>query len=423
MKISQFKLSNGAQCIVIPSEDSPSVTVMAMARIGSKYENDKERGLSHFLEHMLFKGSQKYPTSAIITEKLEGVGAHYNAFTSHEYTGYYAKVARTHTELAMDVISSMYTTPLFNSAEIEKEKGVIVEEIRMYRDMPDRHVWDVYMEALYGDIPAGRNIAGTVESVRSFTDADFKQYFAKGYTSESSLIVISGGVSEDEARTLAEKYFSVIPQGEAPKKVSVNENPTEPTIVTDVRETDQTHIIVGIRTFGANDPRRFALRVLSAALGAGMSSRLFKKLRDEMGVGYYVRSEYDVYTDHGSLAISAGVDNSRVEEVVPVILNECSNFVDAAMTEAELTKVKEYIIGGSMLSLESSDAQANYVANALILRSAVEPIEKVAEKIRAVTVAEVQALAKELFITKNLAFASVGRVTSERIKPLLVFKK
>jgi predicted Zn-dependent peptidase len=421
MNINQFKLKNGATCIVIPAQDSPSVTVMAMARIGSKYENDSERGLSHFLEHMLFKGTEKYPTSAIITEKLEGVGAHYNAFTSHEFTGYYAKVARTNVELAMDIIGSMYTKPLFDSAELEKEKGVIVEEIRMYRDMPDRHVWNVYLGALHGDTPAGRSIAGTIESVRSFTQKDFQNYFKRGYGGESTIVVVSGGVDSEQARNLVEKYFSDVPQAPAPVKVGVVEKPVAPTVVADVRETDQTHIIVGVRAFGAQDPRRFTLRVLTAALGGGMSSRLFKKLRDEMGVGYYVRAEYDSYTDHGSLAISAGVDNSRIEEVIPVILNECADFTRTLMSEAELNKVKEYIIGSSMLSLESSDAQADYCANALILRGEIESIDSIAQKIRSVSAADVQALAKELFVTHNLVMASVGRVTEERAKPLLKF--
>lgn len=419
MNITQFKLDNGATCVVIPSKDSPSVTVMAMARIGSKYESDNEQGLSHFLEHMMFKGSIKYPSSAIITEKLEGVGAHYNAFTSHEYTGYYAKVACAHTELAMDIIGSMYTTPLFDPAEIEKEKGVIVEEIRMYRDMPDRHVWDIYMNALHGNVPAGRNIAGTIESVRSFTQKDFQNYFKKGYGSESSIIIVSGGIDPVAVRPLIEKYFNSLAVAAAPVKEPVVEKLDKPSIVTEVRDTDQTHIIIGIRTFGANDPRRYVLRVLTSALGGGMSSRLFKKLRDEMGVGYYVRAEYDVYTDHGSLAISAGVDNTRVEEVVPVILNECKRLVDAPLTETELTKVKEYIVGSAMLSLESSDAQANYCASALIMRDEIETIDVIAQKIRAVTTADVQNLAREIFVTERLVMASVGKVTRDRIEPIL----
>ncbi len=421
MKFSIHKLDNGATCVLIPVADSPSVTVMALARVGSKYEHDNEQGLSHFVEHMFFKGTKKYPLPSSISETLEGIGARYNAFTNQEYTGYWAKVASVHVPLALDVISSMYIEPLFDAHEMKKEKGVIIEEIRMYKDMPDRHVVDVFMQALYGDTPAGRNIAGTVDSVRAFTREDFLNYFNKSYTSEATTIIVAGNFDEHSMKELVAQKFESLRQGKAHSKPEVIENITTPAIACDVRATDQTHIMLGIRSFSAKDPRRYAMRVLSTVLGGGMSSRLFKKLRDEMGVCYYIGADHDMYTDHGVLAISAGVDNSRVDEVIPVILNEITRFKTEKITEEELHRAQEYIVGSLFLGLELSNSKADYCAHSIILQDEILSPEQEAERIRNVTSDDILKLAQELFVTERLAFASVGKVTKDRVEAMLKF--
>jgi predicted Zn-dependent peptidase len=423
MQFNKTTLKNGLRVITIPMADNPSVTVLVMVAAGSKYETKAENGISHFLEHMVFKGTPRRPKAADISRELDGIGAQHNAFTSQEYTGYYAKVDSRHAHLALDIVADLYNNPLFDVNEMEKEKGVIVEEIRMYEDMPQAKVGRLFFELVYGDQPAGWDIAGTEENVKSFSRKALVGYRDAHYVAEATTVIVSGNFDEKKVLADVEKSFIGISIKEKKDKAKVAEKQDGPQVKIGWKETDQTHLIIGVRSYPLDSPFRPALSVLSAILGKGMSSRLFDKLRNEMGVCYYVGADSDLYTDHGIFAVSAGVDNKRVDEAIKVILSELARTAREKVSPAELIKVKDFIAGNTMLALETSDDLANYAGGRETLEGKVETPEKSIAKIRAVTADDILAVAQKIFVDKNLNLAVVGNYKDEeRFKKILKFK-
>lgn len=395
-------------------KDNPAVTVLVMVEAGSKYETKEINGLSHFLEHMCFKGTTKRPNAIDISRELDSIGSQYNAFTSQEYTGYYAKAHAKHLNKILDVVSDMYVNPVFDPKEIEKEKGVIVEEINMYKDMPQRHIGDLFMELLYGNQPAGWNIAGTEKIVRSIKREDFLEYRKNHYVTSATTVVVSGSFDEKKIIKQIENAFSGVPISKKNGKEKVLENQISPQIIVEYKETDQTHLIIGLRAFGVLNKKNPTLQVLNAVLGGGMSSRLFQKLRDEMGVGYYVHSSFDAYTDHGYLAISTGVDNDRVKEVITAIVNELKRFINELVPAQELKKAKDYLIGGMFLGLESSDSCAEFCGGQEVLKHEILSPKEIASKIQKVTSSDIKKLAQEIVQDKNLNLAIIGKIKDKK---------
>ena len=425
MHFNQTKLNNGLRIVTVPMADNPAVTVLVMVETGSKYETKEISGLSHFLEHMVFKGTPKRPTSMDISKELESLGAHYNAFTSQEFTGYYAKVSKQHTDTALDVVSDIYLNPLLDSKEIEKEKGVIVEEIRMYKDTPHRQIHNLYMALVYSDQPAGWKITGTEDTVKSFKRDDFLKYRSEHYVAERTTVVVSGAIDEKEIVEKIETAFKDIPNTKSLDKVKVDDTQDKPRLLLQYKETDQAHLILGVRTFDSKSKYDETLSVLATLLGGGMSSRLFHKLRDEMGVGYYIHASHDSYTDHGLFNISAGVDTKRIEEVVGVLIDECKKIINEDITDSELKKVKDYISGSFVLSLETSDSRAEYVAANLIMKGKIESPDEQISKINSVTVNDIKELAKKIFVDEKLNLAIIGPYKDEdraKFEKLLTFK-
>ncbi|MBU6231793.1 insulinase family protein [Patescibacteria group bacterium] len=422
MRFKKTTLSNGLRLVTVPMPDNPSVTVLVMVEAGSKYETKDLNGLSHFLEHMVFKGTTKRPKASDISRELDSIGAHYNAFTSQEFTGYYAKADSRHFEAILDIVSDMYLDPLFEGSEIAKEKGVIVEEIKMYRDMPQSRVHDLFMSLLYGDKPAGWDIAGTEANVRSFTKDDLRRYRGQHYVASATTVIIGGSFDEAEAAKAVEEAFAKISSGKKSGKPSTVEEQSEPAIMTEFKETDQTHLVIGARSFAVKDPRMPAMMVLSTILGRGMSSRLFSKMRDELGICYYIKCDQDSYTDHGVLTISAGVDNSRVSEGIKGILGECERMKSEPVSDAELKKAKDYIAGTTMLELETSDARAEFCGYQETMKHEIQSPEEIIAKTAAVTAADVQKLAQDVFVNKGLNLAIIGRFKdAEAFKPYFRF--
>jgi len=409
MKFNKTTLSNGLRIITVPVKDAPTVTLFVTVEAGSKYETKNINGLSHFLEHMCFKGTTKRPNAVDTSRELDEIGAQYNAMTSQEFTGYYAKSHPKHVSKLLDVISDIYLDPIFKENEIEKEKGVIVQEILMYEDMPQRHIHDVFMDLLYGDQPAGWNIAGTIDLVKGFTKKDFVDYRNKHYVASSTIVAVAGNFDEEKIISDIKNSFNSISIGDKGDKKPVVESQNSPAIKFIQKDTDQTHLILGVRTFGSQDKRLPTLNVLNSVLGGGMSARLFQKLRDEMGICYYVRSGSDEYTDHGYLAVSAGVDSSRIEEAVSAMVEEFKRFKTESVDPKELAKAKEQIIGGLYLGLESSDAMAEFTSFQEVLRGSIITPEQHAEKISAVSAEDILGVAREIFVDKNLNLALISK--------------
>lgn len=408
MKFKKTTLKNGLRVVTVPMKDNPTATVLVLVEAGSKYENKANNGISHFLEHMCFKGTEKRPKAIDISKELDALGCQYNAFTGQEYTGYYAKSDAKNLNKIFDVVSDIYLNSTFPEAEIEKEKGVIIEEINMYEDMPNRHVQDLMSELLYGDQPAGWNVAGTKKNILKMKRSDFVDYKKAHYVPEATILVVSGKINERDVLKKADTVFGKIAKSKKDTKPKVIEKQTEPQALLKFKQTDQTHLVLAVRSYNLFDKRTPVLSVLSGVLGAGMSSRLFQKLREEMGVGYYVNAYNDASTDHGAFQISAGVDNKRVEEVINAILAECKKLKTELVSKDELAKVKQMLIGNMKLSLESSDEIANFYGGQEVLKKEIKKAEEKAKKINAVTARDIQKVAQDIFKNEKLNLAMIG---------------
>ena len=410
MNFKKKTLKNGLRIVVVPIKDAPSVTVMSMIETGSEYESKNKNGISHFLEHMFFKGTKNRPKSIDISKEFDGMGADHNAFTSNEVTAYYGKAAPKYFDKILNIISDMYLNPTFPEVEMEKEKGVIIEEINMYEDLPQRKVHEVFQELLYGDTPNGWTVLGPRENIKKMRRQDFLDYRKSHYVAGKTMIIVSGDVQVETAFRKIEKAFENIFLGKVLKKKKLIERQNKVGLKIKHKETDQTHLVIGVRTFSLHDKRIPTLKLLSTILGNGMSSRLFQKMREELGICYYVRSGINDLSDHGNFIVSAGVDRSRLNIAVQGILGEIKKMMDHKIPLEELKKAKDYLVGKMYLHLESSDSLASFYGFQEIMREKIKTPKEIEKEIEKVTAGGIQKLAKQIFVDKNLNMAIVGRV-------------
>lgn len=423
MNFKKTTLPNGLRVITVPTKDNPSVMVLVVVETGSNYETKGQNGLSHFLEHMCFKGTTKRPQAKDIAKELDGLGAQNNAFTSNELTGYYAKAAKKHFIKLFEIISDLYLNPTLPAEDLEKERGVILEEINMYEDLPQKKVGWVLSELLYGDTPAGRSIIGPRKNIRSFKRKDFVDYRSKHYVASKTIVIVAGDISEQAVLNEVKKYFKNIPKNKRLSKQTVIEKQKLPGLLIHKKKTDQTHMIMAFRAYGAKDKRIPALAVLAEILGKGMSSRLFTKLRDEMGACYYVHAGRNEYTDHGALIISTGINVSRTKEVVEVLLDECNKLSKIAVSDKELQKAKEHNIGHLYMDLETTDSIAGFYAEQEVNAGKLKKPQELEKEIRKVMAKDIMRVAKDIFRNDKLNLAIVGNISNTgSIRKALSFK-
>jgi len=415
MNFKKKKLSNGLTIITVPIPEGLTTTILVLTETGSKYETKNINGISHFLEHLCFKGTKKRSVPQEVSEELDALGASYNAFTGHEYTGYYAKTEPKHFLKALDVVSDIYLNPTFPEKEIEKERGVIIGEIEMYEDNPQRKVGDLFTDVLYGDQPAGWDIAGTRETIRHIKRSQIVSYHGKHYVASATTVIAAGKFNYQEAVSSIQKAFAGISESKKCGKKKVNERQRNPRLKIEKRKTSQTHLILGVRSFGASSKWNDALPVLAVILGGGMSSRLFKKIREEMGAGYYIFAENEPFTDHGYFGISTGVANARTSEAVLAILEEVKKIKDEKVSGKELRKVKNQIIGTMFSSLETSSALAMYYGAMAALGIQLKTPEERAAGIRSVSSDDVQNVARHIFQNNRLNMALIGPAKDTRL--------
>ena len=394
--------------ILVPQKDNVAATILVLVEAGSKYETKEINGLSHFLEHMCFKGTKTRPRAIDIAGELDALGAEYNAFTSQEWTGYYAKVQSHQDDKAIDIISDLYLNPIFDSAEIEKEKGVIIEEINMYEDLPNRKVHDLFMSLLYGDQPAGWDIAGRKEVIRALNRENFLDYRGKHYLPNATVLVVAGTFDEKKMWQGIEKHFSSLNGGIKHDKLKTIEKQEKPEIFIKFKESDQTHLVLGCRAFDINDPRRYAIDVLADILGGGMSSRLFQRVREQLGAAYYVRAEANLFSDHGYFGVAAGVDHGKLEIVIKAILDELQKMRAEKVTDKELKKIKDHLVGRLLLGVETSDALASYYGGQEILRQEIVTPQELISKINNVTGEDIASVANYIFENEKLNMSIIG---------------
>lgn len=423
MNFKKTTLPNGLRIITVPVKDNPAVTVLVMVETGSNYETKAENGLSHFLEHMCFKGTTKRPKVTDIAKELDGLGAQNNAFTSNEFTGYYAKAAKKHFSKLFEIMSDLYLNPTLPVDDIEKEKGVILEEINMYEDLPQRKVGYVLSKLMYGDVPAGRSTLGPPENIKKFKRSDFVNYRNEHYVASKTIVIVAGDVSEQSVLDEVKKRFKDISTDKKLSKPAVKEKQKSPGLLVHKKKTDQTHMIMAFRAYSAKDKRIPALTLLAEILGQGMSSRLFHKLRDEMGACYYVRAEHDGGTDHGVFAISVGVNVSRTKEVAKVVLEECRKLAKVPVSDEELQKAKEHYVGHLYLGLETTDSIAEFYASQEVTTGKPKKPQTLEDAIRKITAKDIMRVARNIFRDDKLNLAIVGNVTDKKaIKKVLSFK-
>ena len=401
-------LENGLRIITVPMKNTETVTVLVSVGTGSKYEKKEINGISHFLEHMYFKGTKKRPSTLAIAEVLDRIGGAYNAFTAEEYTGYFAKVTANYLDLALDWVSDIFLNSTLPEKEIGKEKGVIIEEINMRYDHPMAYVQNLWMELLYGDQPAGWDIAGTKESVTNINREKLNDYMKKQYVASNTTICLAGKINEKSAIQKVKKYFSKIKIGKPIKKLPVLEKQTEPDCLLFSKETDQTHLLLGARGYSLFHPKRYVMELLGVILGGMMSSRLFEKIRTKLGIAYYINCSSNLDPDTGYLVTSAGIDNKNLEKGILAVLKEYKRISKEKVSESELKKAKDNIKGRLVLALESSDFQASFYAGQEILENKINTPEDMIKKIDRIKSSDVLKVAKDIFEPQKLNLALIG---------------
>lgn len=418
MKYELHTLPNGLVVLFIDVGAFPTITTQLLVSAGSRYERKDNNGIAHFFEHIPFKGTKKYPTAFDISSAVEGRGGLFNAFTSKDHTAYWIKALAEHFETSVDILSDMILNPLLDPEEIEREKGVIVEEINMYEDTPARRVNEVLENRMYPDNPLGYDILGTKETVTSFTKKTFTEYMDTFYYPNNAVFVVAGGLDQVKSQKsevrryleIIEEKFSSWKPGKKPAFQPVVENQSQPDVHIHYKKTEQAHFALGFRAFSFNDPRREALSLLATILGGGSSSRLFIEVRERRGLCYYIGAGRDFYNDTGSFVIQAGITNQaeKVKEAIAVTLKECKKIAEGDLKEDELTRAKEMLKGRILLSFEDSANVANFFAyNKLIERKLKDPVELL-KKVDAVTGADIGDLAKAIFVPEHLNFATIG---------------
>ncbi len=407
-------LKNGLRIIAVPDKSTQAVTVLLLVKIGSKYEIKGTSGISHFLEHMLFKGTKKRPTSTDVAEALDKVGGNYNAFTGEEFTGYFAKVESSHFDLALDWVADIYLNSLLPEKEIKKEKGVIVEEINMYHDNPMAHIQNLWKKLLYGDQPAGWSVAGEKSGVKKITKEQLSSYRKNHYTASNSLVCIAGNFDGAEAKRKVREYFSKLSKGKVHLKPKVIESQKKPNSLIHFRKIDQTHLCLGVRAYNLFHPQRYALELLAVILGGMMSSRLFVEVREKLGLAYYVVTLPESDSDTGFLLTRAGVDNKNVDKAIKAILREYKKIKEELVGPAELQKAKDYIKGKMALSLEVSDALAAFYGGQELLENRILSQKQIFKKIDSVKSKDILEVAQDIFQPQKLNLVLLGPLKDKK---------
>ena len=411
-------LDNGLRVLTADLPYAQSVTCMVMIAAGSRYETAESNGIAHFAEHMFFKGTERRPTARDIAGEIDAIGGEFNAFTGKEATAYYVKCAAEHRDVALDVIVDMLRNSRFDGEEIEREKGVIVEEMNMYFDTPRDYISGVYETLLYGDQPLGWDILGRKETVRGATRDTFLSYLGGWYHPERMVAGIAGRIGDDAI----ERVQSLL--GDLPAVKTATPAPVQPhaegRVKVFTKQSDQAHIILGVPSYPLEHPDRYALQMVATVLGGGMSSRLFTEVRERRGLAYYVFGANHSYTDTGSLYSQAGVDINRIDEAVSTVATELKGMAAAPVPEDELEKARSFAKGRFVLQLENPQGLILFGLRKEVLEQRAPDPEEVLAGVSAVTAEDVQRVAQDIVAEDKLRLAVIGPFDdAERFDKLL----
>jgi predicted Zn-dependent peptidase len=401
------KLPDGPRVISARLPGTRSLAVAVYVLVGSRLESRDRAGVAHFMEHLTFKGTQAYPTTREVSEAIEGVGGTSNAATDRESTVYWTRLPRREADRAFHVLGELVVRPLLRPEDIDRERDIIIEEIRSYRDDPGQYVYNVFDEAFFGDTPLGWEIAGDEESVRALTADDIHRFWAAGYQPANLVVAVAGDMEHDEAVELTRRHFGtgvgVVP-----------EYPPAPDVLPAVRlmvkesSIEQAHLCLGVPGLRRDDPEQWALELLNTVLGDGSSSRLFQKLREENGLAYDVHSFQTDYADCGTLQVYAGVDPHDLDKAVEAVLAELARMRDEPVSHAELEKARAYSSGRLELRLEESRHMAAWLGGQEALHDRVLTLDEALAALAKVTADQIQALAQRLIRDEVLALSVVA---------------
>jgi predicted Zn-dependent peptidase len=407
------KLGSGARLITIELPDRPSVTLAVMFRVGSRYEPDAIAGVSHFLEHMFFKGSERYVGAKEIAEAIEGVGGVLNAATDKELTMYWARVPEHRAELAIDVVGDMLFAPRLDPVELEKERLVVLEELRMYQDSPQEYVHNLFEQVTWPNHPLGRDTAGTETSVRALTRDDLVRYLNEHYLLKNLVVTIAGPMTHQRALELIEPRLKPRGNGAAPPGfMPSSPDGTGPRALVCNKQTEQAHITLGVHAPSYMDKDRHVIDILNGVLGEGMSSRLFLEVREKLGLAYDVHSFVNRLYDTGVLGIYAGTDPAQAPRAVGAIVAEMRRLAHEPVGVSELNKAKEFYKGRLLLQMESTNSVATWYGGQEALMGWIEDLEATTEQIDAVTPEDLTRVAKQLF-NQSIHLAAIGPFQSD----------
>lgn len=423
MKYSLEKLPNGLKVITVPISQMESATITVWVGTGSRFEDKGVSGISHFLEHMVFKGSKKRPKAQDIAEAIDAIGGEFNASTSKEWTNFYIKARAENLLLAFDVLSDMVLQPLLKEEEVEKEKGVILEEMAMYEDTPMLKIGDVFEQLIFKGNSLARDIIGNPKTIKNITKKSFEEYRRKNYYAKNMLVTVAGGVREKDVLKLASEFFGKVEEKEKVKGIKFKVKQKRPQVKLHPKKKEQAHFILGFLGNPMGHEDRFSEALLSTILGQGMSSRLFTQVRERRGLAYAIKSDDTHYVDTGYIETYAGVDIKRIEEALKVTLDQHYGLAKRKypISKKELKKAKEFVKGHLALSLEETKNANRFFGIRQLLLKRIETPDEVFKQIDKVTADDVVSVAKKFFKPERLNLAIIGPYkSSARFERLLL---
>jgi predicted Zn-dependent peptidase len=401
-------LENGLRVVTTPIPTTQAVSTSIFVGVGSRSERAEVNGVTHFLEHMVFKGTERRPDSMLVASAIEGAGGSLNAYTNKEFTCYWNIVPYTRFAEAFDVAADMLLNSLLDQVEIDRERTVVQQELKRNRDNPAAWAARLIGQSVYGEQPCGRDVGGTVEIVEVLQRPDFIEHIGAWYKPSNIVVSVAGNVTHPQVMELARPAFAAMEPGDLPGVVPYDAGISGSRVTTDSRDVDQCSMYLGIGMFGRSDPDRYAIRVLNDVLGAGMSSRLFREVRERRGLAYSVGSGYGYLADAGVFTISAGVDRERLAETISVCLQEARKMTSESVETDELRRAKDHTIGRFRLGLETAHALGQRHGEQLITRDGIEEIDDFVARIEGITPDELVAVGKRVFDEGRLHCSVVG---------------
>ncbi|MFC1805106.1 M16 family metallopeptidase [Candidatus Omnitrophota bacterium] len=403
----KIKLENGVRIVGYPMKEKRSAALGIWIKVGGRYESRKNKGIAHVLEHLLFKGSKKYSCSKI-KQSIEGVGGALNGFTSEELTCYLVKLPARHLDMALDVLSDMVINPLIDKAELEREKTVILEEIKMYKDLPQMYVHELLDGLLWPEQPLGEPIIGSVESVSATTRESLMRFKENHYTPSNMVISAAGDLKFDKLTQRVSRIFSQLAEANLNKFANVEENQTRPQLKLLHKHTEQTHLSLGFHSLRRDHPDKYALALLHIILGANMSSRLFNEIREKRGLAYNIGTQAKAYEDTGIFGVRAGIDNTKIAQTVELILKELKKIKEALVSVDEFRRAKEFYCGQFMLGLEDTQDHMLWIGETTSSLGKTYTIDDIVKEVNKVRREDLERVANDIFFEGNLNLALIG---------------